>query len=416
MRQFLRGCAQRVLSGESRFGMVLGNEAADLDSVVGSLYLAYFLSSTDAGRSLYPDVPLFLPVVNIPQSDLPLRGDVMHALLRFEVDPSDLFYCWPSTPGMSGALVDLSESWQRSASPHPVTLLLYDHNLLSTRQKHLQPFVRGIVDHHVDDKVAYGAGSVLPLRIVETVGSAATHVALLFQAANAEPPDPMLLEAPIMQDTLNYDKAMKKVTEKDVAARKFLESFLGVAATSAERSARFAELQRAKADVSHLTAFQALRRDLKCFEVAVAEGPSTSISLVVPSVLGSHDSIVRRYRRMEWLAAIANLQRETNCGAVVVMYAWQEAGQGLCREMLISVLFSQGERSQRLWECLSRWPCDPRCAACLGLASSLEETNDDGGCRQMTLFCKQKEATASRKQVVPTLVDYLQSASSVCKL
>ncbi|KAJ2385841.1 hypothetical protein H4S02_004138, partial [Coemansia sp. RSA 2611] len=132
--------------------LVLGNESADLDSMVSSLALAYDLST----KTPHPVVP----IINTPRADLVLRPEcsllLSHTLEAAGASLSSLTFIDD---------VDLAR--------HPMDIWLVDHNAPASRQAFLEPYVRGIVDHHVDEGKCLGAKE----RQIEVVASCATLVA-----------------------------------------------------------------------------------------------------------------------------------------------------------------------------------------------------------------------------------------------
>lgn len=74
---------------------IIGNESCDLDSAVSAVGLAFFFTVT----ANLPDFLFingkrrFLPVMNIPRTNLPLKTEVTHFMHKFGIDIDDLV-CW----------------------------------------------------------------------------------------------------------------------------------------------------------------------------------------------------------------------------------------------------------------------------------------------------------------------------------
>ncbi|KAJ2832313.1 Exopolyphosphatase [Coemansia furcata] len=231
--------------------LVLGNESADLDSMVSSLALAYALSQTQS--------PV-IPVINARREDLALRPDCAQ-LLKDEL---------PALTFIDD--IDLTGLAQR-----PLDVWLVDHNAPASRQAFLEPLVRGIVDHHADEGKCQGA-----LRQIETVASCTTLVAQRLKGM-VDPTLAKLLLAPILLDSSNLSAAACRATPADVACVEWLSSLVQwthTEATSLDAMSLdvggpdelYAALDKLKGQVSHLSAYDLLRKDYKQWQVADARG------------------------------------------------------------------------------------------------------------------------------------------------
>lgn len=71
---------------------VVGNESCDLDSAVSAVGLAFFFMFTTnlPDRLLIDGKRRFLPVMNIPRTNLPLKTEVTHFMKKHSIDISDL--------------------------------------------------------------------------------------------------------------------------------------------------------------------------------------------------------------------------------------------------------------------------------------------------------------------------------------
>ncbi|KAJ2829591.1 Exopolyphosphatase [Coemansia sp. 'formosensis'] len=232
--------------------LVLGNESADLDSMVSSLALAYALSQTQS--------PV-IPVINARREDLALRPDCAQ-LLKDELP----------------ALTFIDDIDLRSLAQRPLDVWLVDHNAPASRQAFLEPLVRGIVDHHADEGKCPEA-----LRQIETVASCTTLVAQRLKGM-VDPTLAKLLLAPILLDSSNLSAAACRATPADVACVEWLTSLVQwtqTEATSLDATTSldvggpdelYAALDKLKGQVSHLSAYDLLRKDYKQWQVADARG------------------------------------------------------------------------------------------------------------------------------------------------
>jgi len=188
--------------------VVLGNEAADLDSMASALMLAYFKSRVrqQKGRA-------YLPLINIPRAELALRRQALCLFDELGLNPEGLFF---------RDELDLEALLAQGR----LELTLVDHNRLTPSQEHLAPAVLGIVDHHRDEEQHRNAAE----RIVAPVGCAATLVAEMILACRPAILDAgtgALLLAPILLDTSGLDPRAGRAAARDEEAARRLIALTG---------------------------------------------------------------------------------------------------------------------------------------------------------------------------------------------
>lgn len=84
-RQFLKDCKSVLIGTEAPVRLVIGNTGADMDSVVGSLGLAYYLSLKTGN--------LWTPVVNCPSDQLRLKVEIqLHVVDNCGINPDELIF------------------------------------------------------------------------------------------------------------------------------------------------------------------------------------------------------------------------------------------------------------------------------------------------------------------------------------
>ena len=66
---------------------VIGNESADLDSILSELCCAYYLHTTNGGPNFH-----FVPVVNILRHDMALRREALALFKQCDLDIDSLVY------------------------------------------------------------------------------------------------------------------------------------------------------------------------------------------------------------------------------------------------------------------------------------------------------------------------------------
>ncbi|KAJ2496285.1 hypothetical protein IWW47_003825, partial [Coemansia sp. RSA 2052] len=278
-RAFLRSLAANSKAlrnpttvGSQRLTLVLGNESADLDSIVSSLTLAYVLSQKTT---------MAIPVINTNRSDMVLRPDSTQ-LLQHTLATSG------TTIEEALTFIDDINLTELIAKAHPLLdVWLVDHNAPSSRQAQLEPYVTGIVDHHVDEAKCLVGCSSREQRQIESVGSCATLVAQRLRGLNVDVDSELalLLLAPILVDSSNLDPAACRATTADIECAQWLGSLVdwetnNLAGALDAKSPRelYKALDSLKGAVSHLSAFDLLRKDYKQWQVSSSVSSTSSAS------------------------------------------------------------------------------------------------------------------------------------------
>jgi exopolyphosphatase len=236
--------------------LVLGNEAADLDSMAAAVGYAYALSSARPGE------PMFVPVINIPRADYKLRTEAAYLFSEAGVPVESLTFADE---------LDL----EQLAGAEGTEIVLVDHNVLAAGQQGLGRAVVGVVDHHKDEG---GFADARP-RVIEPVGSACTLVAeaLLGDAGVViEPGLAKLLAGTILLDTVNLDPAAQRATPRDGAVAAQLLELCG-----ADRNALFERLQFEKFNVASLDTADLLRKDYKEYQMGAVRCGIASVLLPI---------------------------------------------------------------------------------------------------------------------------------------
>ncbi|XP_015358454.1 exopolyphosphatase PRUNE1 isoform X3 [Marmota marmota marmota] len=253
MEDYLQGC--RAALQESRhLHVVLGNEACDLDSMVSALALAFYLTKTNEAEEV------FIPVLNIKRSELPLRGDNVFFLQKIQI---------PETILIFRDEIDLHALHQAGQ----LTLILVDHHVLPKSDAALEEAIVEVLDHRPIEQKHCPLCHVS----VELVGSCATLVAERILQGAPEILDRQtaaLLHGTIILDCVNMDIKIGKATPKD---NEYVEKLEALFPDLPKRNDIFDFLQKAKFDVSGLTTEQILRKDQKTIH---RQGTKVAISAV----------------------------------------------------------------------------------------------------------------------------------------
>ncbi|KAM3918893.1 exopolyphosphatase PRUNE1 [Leptodactylus fuscus] len=243
MERFLQGCKAAVQNTQEGLDLhvVLGNEACDLDSMVSAITLAYYLAKTSSSKNL-----AYVPVLNIPRQDFPLRTDSTFFLKENRIPEEHLIF---------RDEIDLGGLYEAGR----LGLSLVDHNVLPRADSFMEDVVTEVIDHRVLERTPSRNCRVT----AELVGSCTTLVAekILRDAPHIlDSQLASLLRGTIVLDCVNMAPAAGKVTPKDTEYVTLLESKYP---DLPPRGAVFDSLQNAKFDVSGLTTDQMLRKDLK---------------------------------------------------------------------------------------------------------------------------------------------------------
>lgn len=302
LNKFLSRARARVLppTKSSAPHVFIGNEGADLDSIVSAIVLAYASESNGA-------VAETVPIINCMRADFHLRGDAFAALSAAGIDTASLVF------------IDDADILALDGG---VTLV--DHNEPASHQQALASRVRGIVDHHVD------AGKHLDAkpRVVDMIGSCSTVVCELWPDIIAgdgrNETAALLLMCAILVDTRN----MTGGSPRDASAINAVRESLQI--SEALRNQIFQELYERKADQSMLTTRDLLRRDYKRFE---GGGKLVGIS---SSGLSFSDWAARDMGETHALTAVGLQQwaQEQTIDVLIVMTLYGSV-DNLSRELLV---------------------------------------------------------------------------------
>lgn len=239
MEDYLQGC-RAALQESQPLHVVLGNEACDLDSMVSALVLAFYLAKTTEAEDV------FVPVLNIKRSELPLRGDSVFLLQKMHIPESLLIF---------RDEIDLHALHQAGQ----LTLILVDHHVLPRSDAALEEAVVEVLDHRPIEQKRCPPCHVS----VELVGSCTTLVTERILQGAPEILDRQtaaLLHGTIILDCVNMDLKIGKATLKD---KKYVEKLEALFPDLPKRNDIFDSLRKAKFDVSGLTTEQMLRKDQK---------------------------------------------------------------------------------------------------------------------------------------------------------
>jgi exopolyphosphatase len=246
------GSLKNKFSNTKQVTIVMGNEAADLDSMASAVSYAWYLYLSDINQSSFP-------LINIPRADFKLRTEAVYLFKEAGVEIDQLLFAED---------VDL-ETLNNNGN---LKLVLVDHNKLASSQSGLEKSVSSILDHHADEK-SYPSSALTDIR---PVGSTATIIAESFfkdQKDSIAGPLGILLLGTILLDTVNLDPEAGRVTDDDAKAASSLVKITGL-----DNKELFDKLQFEKFNVSSLGSYDLLRKDYKEWQMG-------SVKLGIGSVL-----------------------------------------------------------------------------------------------------------------------------------
>lgn len=285
---------QRPNRTETQTSLVVGNESADLDSIVSALIYGWIQSSRLQAQR---DNDFVIPITNIPAADLALRPELTALLRHADVKPDEL--------------ITLDDVEMASLSPKWTSWTLVDHNALSgVLAQDYSDRIAGVVDHHDDEgkvpadaqpRIITKSGSCSSLVVNhcrEAWDNISSHSSSI-GAAIAQDDSRLLNDSAytatwsaqvaklglgaMLIDTNNMTSE-DKVTDHDLKAVKYSEARINIAPNVGkdyDRDAFFNEMSKSKTDIGALSLRDILRKDYKEWE---ENGMKLGISSIVKPI------------------------------------------------------------------------------------------------------------------------------------
>jgi exopolyphosphatase len=388
---------QQALKEQTPTSFIIGNESADLDSITCALVYGYIQSSTTESKRAGK---FYIPVTNIPASDLALRPELTALLKHADIKPSDL--------------ITLDDIGERPLPPEKTDWTLVDHNALQGQLGELyHGRVCGVVDHHDDehrvppdavprviDKCASCNSLVinhlrdtwqdLGAMVSSTVGAAQEDGRLVDDFAYASTWDAQVAKlalGSILIDSINM-KAEHKVTEHDRKAVRFLEAKINIShkyGKDYDRDGFFHAINAAKSNIDDLSLRDILRKDYKQWQ-------ESDVTLGISSVVQSIEYLHARDEDLN--DVIKKWAKEKALDLFAIMTAYND-DQDFRRQLVLYAFNSRGNQAAEKFVAN---------AGDLNLetAPHSEECEEDASVPFRT-FWNQRNLEASRKQVAPLL-------------
>ncbi|WDP89979.1 MAG: DHH family phosphoesterase [Desulfobacter sp.] len=218
--------------------LVMGNEAADLDSMASAIVFAYIRSKAQPDKTIVPLMP-------IVREDFKLRTEAVYVFEKAQIDLDCLIFL---------------DEMPQTFMDHVNRMAIVDHNKLPGAFEGHGDKVQMIVDHHKEEGLYENA----EIRVIEPVGSTASLVGEMLIKEFPKLMDAqiaMLLTGTILLDTVNLAPEAGRVTNKDTEIALTLMKHCTL-----DQNPYFEGVQKAKFDTASLTTTDLLRKDYKEFK------------------------------------------------------------------------------------------------------------------------------------------------------
>ena len=380
LNAFLRASRAALADPNASVALVMGNEAADLDSMACAVSFAYAAAngSGDGVGSVS-----FVAVIAVPREDFALRTDAAWLFRDVGVDVSALVFADEVDPR---ALRDAGRL-------EGVTLV--DHNRAAAAYESVADLVDVVVDHHEDEGKYPSTASTT----IVPVGSCATLVTEAMDgsfrrsgALNGEGPLARLLAGAVALDTQNLDFAASRATERDAAALARLAPLAGLSAV-ADVAAFYETLKRRRFDQAGLSPRDLLRRDYKQWDMGgwIVGVASFGVPL---TKMGDPDDVA---------AACDAFAAERGLDILALMSAFDDDARGgaFARQLAMRAAPGAPEGTGRVL----REMAEEAMRDALGGLTALE----GAGAFEGGIAFRQGDPKGSRKKVQPVMLAYLEA-------
>ncbi|KAL9607404.1 MAG: hypothetical protein Q9167_007682 [Letrouitia subvulpina] len=415
-----------ALGQSKKITFVVGNESADLDSFTSSILYAYI-------RSLAPPhsafTPLYIPLLNIPASDINLRPEFSALCHHANISTSHLITL-DNLPPLSKI--------QQELKPEYTRWILVDHNdLQGTLGRIYAHRVLGVIDHHSEEFKVPQNTDPEP-RIIEKCGSctslvtqalrsswdASTSSSLSSSAGHAQgnslSDDGVVVQTwnaqvakfalgSILVDTSNM-KAESKVEQADIDAVEYLETKVNLSPGNASwsRKSFYKEINTAQKDIGHLSFKDILRKDYK-------QWIDNSQTLGISSVVKPLQFLIEKATNKSspenneeiFVTAVGDFMVERNLTIFAIMTHSKSASGEFRRELLLQATSPGHSAASRILEkATPTLELENLTFPSLFPGPGAMQPSSEGPWRKMWL---QKDTSKSRKQVAPLLREVIQS-------
>jgi exopolyphosphatase len=366
--------------------------------------------------------PLYVPITNIPASDIQLRPEYLAVFKHANIEPGHLITLDDLPP-----LSDI----RHKLAPENTKWILVDHNALQGELGTIYyEQVAGVIDHHDEEgKVRKDTGD--EPRIIEKSGSCTSLIANYCRPMWDELPEAALSSgaAHAQGESLSDDSAVKrwdaaaaqlglasilidtanlrdenKTTEHDRKAVAYLEAKITTCpqlSTTFDRTTFYEEIDAAKRDIGALKLQDILRKDYKQWD-------QSNLKLGISSVVKNIDFLMKKAgdeasaqsASNAILGAIDQFSKERELDLYTLMTTSTSSAGEFQREVLLWAFTERGTSAAKTFATKSSDE--------LGLEDWCEIPNlSDASCNegQWRKIWWQRQVQHSRKRVAPLLRD-----------
>jgi len=247
--------------------LVLGNETADLDSMVSALFFSYLASITSKDKNRQ-----YVPLINLNREDFKLKTDCIYPLVNYfnsqynkkevnyETCSEELVFRDDLTPSVLNSLNSLQ-------------IVLVDHNRLcydfENLLSHKDYVIESIIDHHVDENKYKPTN----LKIINMVGSTVSLITQLYQQESEknqalfqnkmDTAMAKLFLAPILIDSVNLNREYNRTTDIDENSAEFLKNIILKEEKDFDTNNYYKILKENKHKIADLSIYDLMRKDFK---------------------------------------------------------------------------------------------------------------------------------------------------------
>ena len=292
--------------------------------MVSSTVLAWWMTGVAAAAA--PDAAnahRYVPMINIPRAQFDYRKDCVAAFAQCGIQSANMVFA-----------DDISKFYSPLTQTRDFGVILTDHNQLADAQAPFATVVKGIVDHHKDEKLYLTTSA--QNRILETCGSCCSLVTRIILSqtptllsTDDTAPIAQLLASVIEIDTSNFSDEAKKTTPVDVAAIQFLYKSIA--------QQRYKRLLSLKNDISSLRADQILLKDAKFWHINGKYRLQISTIPISFEQFDAHDPHWRVHAVETFRTPIKPGEATAPIDALIILSAHRKKQNGFGRDAMIIV-------------------------------------------------------------------------------
>ncbi|KAL8827163.1 MAG: hypothetical protein Q9170_007121 [Blastenia crenularia] len=409
----------KAIEKSQRVTIVADNESADLDSLASSVLYAY-IRSLSPPRNAF--TPLYIPLLNIPATDISLRPEFGALFHHAGFHATDLV-----------TLDDLPPEQESKLKPENTRWILVDHNKLQgALGMKYGGRVHGVIDHHEDESSVpqdtdpepqviekCGSCTSLVIRTLKSSWDASSGSSSLSSSAAHAQGDSLANDASISRkwdaqvakialasiliDTANLT-ATGKVEEADKEAVKYLEAKINVSpqdATRWNRDEYYEEINTAKRNIDKLSFNDILRKDYK-------QWTENGMNLGISSVVKPLDFLAKKGTKESdgdkedhFVTAIGDFMAERDLTVFAIMTTSTSTDGQFQRELYTQALSAGHAAASSFSEhAAEELQLEDHSIPALSEKPGAMQQSSEGPWRKIWL---QKDVSKSRKQVAPLL-------------